>query len=200
MILKHKVEILHRLIGQTGADSGVGVVVKGDGVFGLYLQGLEVVGERVIVILQLIVLLGDVGIDAAELPAIGGGHEELFDGLLTLSEFTVDDTERISNVGVVWLLAAQSEEYVQSRLGLVVSYIPVSAADLHLGAVGIELFGIVDGGGEGLEVLDLKVVVNNDFQLVDIEELAVAPEDGALEVKHEFPSLVVVVCEAVVGH
>ena len=51
-------------------------------------------------LLATIVLLGNIGIDAAELPSVFGGAEIIFDGFFTLAHLTVYNTERVGHIGI----------------------------------------------------------------------------------------------------
>ena len=76
----------------------------------------------------------------------------------------------------------------------------MSPAQTHGGVVGIELLGILHSTFERLGVVHLEIVIDDDFQLVDIEELALASKNSVLEVEHQLAHLIVEIFESIFFH
>ena len=66
--------------------------------------------------------------------------------------------------------------------------------------VRIELFGILYSTLERLWVVHLEIVVDDYLQLIDIEELTLAPENSVLKVEHQLAHFIIIIFEPVFFH
>ena len=76
----------------------------------------------------------------------------------------------------------------------------MGSTQTDIGAIGIELFGVFHRPLQGLLVIHLKIVVDDDLKLIDIKELRASLEHGILEVEHQLAFLVVKFVVSIVVH
>ena len=200
MLADKKFEELARLVAGTCFLTGVEVVVERVLLVGVGAESLEIVLYGFVPTLHADIFLGNVGVDAANLPSVFGGAEVVLDGFLVLAHLAIDHAERIEDIGVGGILFLKNLEKSQGPVVLLVEDIPVGAPNLHLDAVGVETLGEVEGRDEWLLVVDLEVVIDNHLELVDVVELHLATHHCALEVEHQLLHFVVEIGKTVIVH
>ena len=107
MVVDIELEELAGFVAGIGLLARVEVVVECLLVVGVGAEGLHVVLDGIVPLLQADVLLGDVGIDASELPPVVGGAEIVLDSFPALAHLAIDDAERIGHVGVGGVLTLE---------------------------------------------------------------------------------------------
>ena len=89
MALDIEFKKLHSLVADACLLAGIKVVIESLHIVAVGSEGLKVILYGLVVVVHLVVFLSDIGIDASQLPSVGGCLEEIVDGFLALFHLAI---------------------------------------------------------------------------------------------------------------